>query len=110
MTRAEKGTVCRTVSHYETREQKLSAFKDSMARETELLYVVALVILILVCHPIMTWTDSRRNRNSLKIARPAESDHLSSGAVEEAHEIFESEKHLALFPRSATLPTKPVTL
>jgi hypothetical protein len=37
-----------------------------MAHETELLYVVTLLILILVCNLIMTWTDSRRKGNSRK--------------------------------------------
>ena len=33
-----------------------------MAQETELFFLVILVILILVLHRIMTWTDSRRER------------------------------------------------
>jgi hypothetical protein len=36
-----------------------------MAHETELLYVVTLVILIMVCDLILNWTDSRRKGNSL---------------------------------------------
>ena len=37
-----------------------------MAHETELLYVVTLVILILVCDLIINWTDSRGRAISLK--------------------------------------------
>ena len=37
-----------------------------MANETELLYVVTLVIFILVCDLVMAWIGSRRNSNSPK--------------------------------------------
>jgi hypothetical protein len=37
-----------------------------MAHETELLYVVTLLTLILLCNLIMTWTDFRRKGNSRK--------------------------------------------
>jgi hypothetical protein len=38
--------------------------ENSMSHETELLYVVTLLIFIVVCDLIMTWTDSRRKGNS----------------------------------------------
>lgn len=67
-----------------------------MAQETELLYVVILVISILVLHLIMTWTDSRRNGNPFGSKVPA-ATRLSLIEVEEdAHETFASEKHLAI--------------
>jgi len=46
--------------------EKLSAFEDSMAQETELLYVVTVVVFILICDLIMSWFGSRRNGNSPK--------------------------------------------
>ena len=37
-----------------------------MAQETELLYVVTVVVFILICDLIMSWFGSRRNGNSPK--------------------------------------------
>ena len=37
-----------------------------MAQETELLYVVTVVLFILICDLIMAWIGSRRNGNSPK--------------------------------------------
>jgi hypothetical protein len=37
-----------------------------MAQETELLYVVTVVVFILICDLIMDWIGSRRNGNSPK--------------------------------------------
>jgi hypothetical protein len=45
---------------YIINEKTLSAFDDSMAQETELLYVVTVVIFILICDLIMAWSGSRR--------------------------------------------------
>jgi hypothetical protein len=63
---SKKGTVI-AVLLVSTSNQKLvsinAAEQDGIG--TELLYVVILVILILVLHLIMTWTDARRNGNSL---------------------------------------------
>ena len=51
---------------YTANEKKLSAFKNSMVQETELLYVVTVVVSILICDLIMDWIGSRRNCNSPK--------------------------------------------
>jgi hypothetical protein len=37
--------------------------ENAMAHETELLYVVTLLIFIVVCDLIITWMDSRRKGN-----------------------------------------------
>ena len=71
--------------------------KSYMAQETELLYVVILVISILVLHLIMTWTDSRRNGNSLGWKGPAATRSSLIEVEEDAHEAFASEKYPAIF-------------
>jgi hypothetical protein len=80
--------------------------EDSMRHETELLYVVILVIFILG-HRSDHVPDGRQAEGQFsQLASRAQSVVLPR----KKHETFESENNLAISPRSTTLLAKPVIL